>query len=214
MQAGRGPFIVFEGGEGSGKSTQSSLLVDYLISKGLDVCATRESRSTHPAAYGAKNGLDARTELFLFMADRCQHQYDVIAPAMHRKEVVVCDSYADSTFLSYQMYARNVEIKGVETRNLFDFAMQGIKPDIIFWLDIPPEEGLKRERGASNAMDSQPLEFHKIVHNHYSRLHEYQAWRPGRGRIERVDATLPKEEIAAEVSRIADEFLRSWVGNG
>ena len=144
-------FISFEGGDGSGKSTQAELLVERLGSVGVHCLQVHEPGSTplglHVRAW-VKGGARAAgetsdlAELFLFAAARAQLVEEVIDPALaHPGSVVVADRYADST-AAYQGYGRQIPLVVVERVNAL--ATRGVWPDITFLLDCPPEEGLTR----------------------------------------------------------------------
>jgi dTMP kinase len=144
----RGLFLTFEGGEGSGKSTQVSLLAENLRADGLDVVVTREPGGS-PAAEiirevllsGAAEKYGPELEAILFSAARRDHVETIIRPAIERGAIVLCDRFLDST-RAYQGAAGVLPpdyIAGVET-----IAIDGLMPDLTFLLDLPVEEGLKR----------------------------------------------------------------------
>jgi dTMP kinase len=141
-------FVTFEGIEGAGKSTQIKRLTARLREAGLRVLTTREPGGT-PLAETIRNVLltpniepiDARTELLLMLAARSQHVRQVIQPAMHTHDVIVCDRFIDSS-TAYQGFGRNVGMETVETLN--QFASHDCTPDITFILDIPVELSLSR----------------------------------------------------------------------
>lgn len=144
-------FISFEGGDGSGKSTQAELLVERLSGLGIECMPVHEPGTTplgHHVRAWVKGG--ARTagetsdlaELFLFSAARAQLVEEVVGPALvHPGTVVVADRYADST-AAYQGYGREIPVEHVEQVNAI--ATRDVWPDITFLLDCPPEEGLTR----------------------------------------------------------------------
>ncbi len=171
MTAQKGLFIVFEGGEGSGKSTQAKLLYDGLVSKGWSAFLTKEPGGDdgickniralllNPAY---KNSMDPKTELMLFAADRAQHVSKVIAPEIKNGKMVVCDRYEGSTF-AYQCAARGFSIQAFEMLN--NYATGGLKPDFIFWLDIDPAIGLRRnvEVSKRDRFEMEDVSFHNNV---------------------------------------------------
>ena len=146
-------FITFEGIEGSGKSTQRQLLLDWLKTRDISYVATREPGGTNIGQTFrdlllSNDSLISsnRTELFLFAADRCEHIEQVVRPALDRGDWVICDRYVDSTF-AYQCGGRqHNESDIIDIIRLTD----AISPDITFLLDLSPEEGLRRatERGS------------------------------------------------------------------
>jgi dTMP kinase len=168
----RGLFLTFEGGEGSGKSTQVRLLAENLRADGLDVVITREPGGS-PAAEiireillsGLAEKYGPELEAILFSAARRDHVETVIRPAIERGAIVLCDRFLDST-RAYQGAAGVLPpdyIAGVET-----IAIDGLMPDLTFLLDLPVEEGLKRahaRRDANAAPDRFEKEDLKIHEN-------------------------------------------------
>ncbi len=144
----QGKFITFEGGEGSGKSTQVSRLQKSLEARGLDVVVTREPGGS-PFAERLRNVLldpdvgphDALSEALLFYAARADHLAQVIQPALDGGRWVLCDRFSDSTRV-YQGYAGTVDTKILEALELIVVGRR--KPDLTLILDIPPEIGLAR----------------------------------------------------------------------
>ncbi len=165
-------FITFEGIEGSGKSTQRQLLLDWLSLQGIAYVATREPGGTkigqtlrdlllsNDSAIASN-----RTELFLFAADRCEHIQQVIQPALDRGDWVICDRYVDSTF-AYQCGGRQHD-----QSDILDIIRltNAIQPDITFLLDLSPEEGLRRakERGNLDRFEKEAIDFHDRVRSAY-----------------------------------------------
>lgn len=169
----RGIFIVFEGGEGAGKSTQSRLLAEGLQSQGRVVTRTREPGGT-PAAEAirevlldvANTGLDDRAEALLFAAARGDHAMRVIRPALERGEVVVCDRFLDSS-VAYQGAGRELGIDRV--RDLSLWATRDLIPDLTIVLDIDPTVGLQRvER--PDRLEAEPVEWHARVRQGFLEL--------------------------------------------
>lgn len=144
----RGRFITFEGGEGTGKSTQVRLLAQHLIKNGADVVQTREPGGSPSAeeiramlVTGAADRWSPLAETLLFYAARVEHWRQVIEPALKRKAHVICDRFADST-MAYQCYAGGLEKRVVE--ELHRLTLAGAEPDLTIILDMPVDEGLKR----------------------------------------------------------------------
>ena len=165
-------FITFEGIEGSGKSTQRQLLLDWLNLQGISYVATREPGGTKIGQtlrdLLLSNDSDIasnRTELFLFAADRCEHIQQVIQPALDRGDWVICDRYVDSTF-AYQCGGRQHD-----QSDILDIIRltNAIQPDITFLLDLSPEEGLRRakERGNLDRFEKEAIDFHDRVRSAY-----------------------------------------------
>jgi len=145
----RGRFLVLEGVEGAGKSTQAKLLSGWLKERGVAHLATREPGGT---ALGeavralvldrTEVSLPVESELLLILAARAAFVRDVVRPALARGEVVVSDRYDLST-LAYQGWGRGIELEVV--RRLNEFATGGLRPDLYLFLDVPFEEGSARQ---------------------------------------------------------------------
>lgn len=153
----RGLFITFEGGEGAGKSTQIRLFVSWLKKKRIPVVLTLEPGGTFIGRRirdlllnPSYKGLNPRSELLLYEADRAQHVDEVVLPALHAGKIVVSDRYADSSTV-YQGMCRRLGVDWTEKLNAF--ATTGLMPDLAFVLDIPEKEGLGRVR---NRVKSDP----------------------------------------------------------
>jgi dTMP kinase len=165
----RGLFIAFEGGEGSGKTTQAGMLKEYLTLQHSAIL-TREPGGTIVGATIRKMLLnrdetpfrDPKAEALLFAADRAEHVSQVIKPALDKGVHVVCDRYSAST-VAYQSYANGLRREQVE--NMSDWASGGLRPDITFFLDIPPAVGLKRaaQRSGKTHFEDKDLEYHQKV---------------------------------------------------
>lgn len=146
----KAPFITFEGGEGSGKSTQIKLLNDFLSTKSIDVVLTKEPGGTpigvelrHLLVEGAADKMDANAEALLFFADRRIHLTQKVWPALNEGKWVISDRFADST-VAYQYYAYNKRLSKEDIDMLYRFSVGDFKPDLTFVLDIDPEIGLAR----------------------------------------------------------------------
>jgi dTMP kinase len=157
-------FITFEGGEGAGKSTVVAAVAAALQADGLDVITTREPGAGEFGAlirqillHGGDMG--ARSELFLFLADRANHVETVIRPALEQGQWVLCDRYADSTFV-YQSFVRGLDPEFVSRAN--DFATGSLRPDLTVLLDLDVAVGLGRLQ-SRDRLDAQPVEFHERV---------------------------------------------------
>jgi len=189
-----GLFITFEGGEGCGKSTQARVLYQTLQGRGIPVILTREPGGTALGDAIRKvlrrqrgEAICPQAELFLFAASRIQLVTDVIRPALRAGQVVVCDRFAASTMV-YQGYGRQLDREMVERIN--HLATQGLQPDVIFFLDLPPEEGLVRKRGLPDRFEREDMAFHRDVREGYIRM---AASQPHRWTI--IDASLPRGRI-------------------
>ena len=199
-----GFFIVFEGGEGAGKSTQERHLASSLREQGLEIVRTREPGGT-PAAEEIRRivlstdfaGMDPRTEALLFAAARSDHVARIIRPALERGCVVICDRYLDSS-VAYQGHARGLGAERV--RDLSLWATQGLVPDLTIVLDLDPADGLARfaER---DRMESEPLEYHRQVRAAFLALAEQAPERylvlDARDDEERIASTILERVVAA-----------------
>jgi len=167
----RGIFITFEGPEGSGKTTHSKLLCEFLRKKGFKVLHTREpggtliSEKIRKILLDPKNkGMDIGCEMLLYMAARAQIVEEKILPALKRGKIVVCDRFTDAT-LAYQGYAGGVGLKVIN--NIAGIVTKGLKPDITFLLDIDAKIGLLRAGKSKDRMEQKSILYHNKVRNGY-----------------------------------------------
>jgi dTMP kinase len=168
-----GVFIALEGGEGAGKSTQAKLLQAWLVAEGHSVLLTREPGGTDVGSALRRLLLDtatgtiaARTEVLVYSADRAEHVAAVLDPALAEGKVVITDRYVDST-LAYQGAGRAVDNADLEW--ISAWATDGLRPQLTVVLDIDPVDGLARA-GEPDRIESEPLEFHHRVRDHFLRL--------------------------------------------
>jgi dTMP kinase len=168
MSAGEGRLIVFEGGEGTGKTTQIRLLAERLRGAGCSVTAVREPGGTIVGEGvrsilldPANTGLDPRAELLLYEASRAEHVASVIAPRLAAGDWVVCDRFTDSS-LAYQGYGRGLDIGSI--RDIDTFATAGVTAALTVLIDISATVGLARATGAgADRLESEDLAFHERV---------------------------------------------------
>tara|TARA_B100001769_G_scaffold50005_1_gene35960 strand:+ start:129 stop:755 length:627 start_codon:yes stop_codon:yes gene_type:complete len=146
-----GQFITFEGGEGSGKSSQIKILKSKLIDKGIDVVCTREPGGTPSAEIlrelvttGEVNKWEPMTEALLMFASRYEHTKNLIIPSLENGKWVLCDRFYHSTY-AYQGLGHGLGLKAMEA--LKKISIGEIEPDLVFFLDINPMEGIKRTMG-------------------------------------------------------------------
>lgn len=164
----RGVFVTFEGGEGSGKSTQLRIVAHRLAARGLKVRELREPGGTRVGEAvrtvlldPEHSGLDARAELLLYEAARAQLVAEVIEPALASGEVVLCDRFYDST-TSYQGFGRGLPLDEVTALNAV--ATGGLVPDATLLFDVDPQLGLERAtRLGSDRLENEDLAFHEKV---------------------------------------------------
>lgn len=172
----KGLFITFEGTEGSGKSTQSRMLYEFLKRKGFKAVHLREPGGTGLGEQIRKLLLspDKRvsdfTEMLLYLACRSQLVEEKIYPCLKKKMVVICDRFADAT-VCYQGYGGGIDLKLIERLN--NLATKATTPDITFFLDIGVERGLSRSlraKGFADRMECKSRSFHRKVRRGYLTL--------------------------------------------
>jgi len=206
-----GKFITFEGGEGTGKSTQAAMLALRLESLGLRVLLTREPGGSpgaeiirHVLLSGAAKPFGPEAEAMLFAAARDDHIRCTILPALEAGKWVICDRFADSTRV-YQGALGQVDqrlIKALERVSLGD-----LYPDLTLILDVPVALGLKRaarRRGGANPdrFEVEKIDFHEKLRQAYLAL---AAAEPERCVI--IDAAAPKEKVARQVWKAVNSKL-------
>jgi len=209
--AASGVFVCFEGGEGSGKSTQSGRLRAWLEAEGFSVVATFEPGDTEVGRRlrrivldPATGTLSDRTEALLYAADKAEHVDTVVLPALARGAVVVTDRYVDST-LAYQGAGRALDMAELEA--VARWATQDLRPHLTVVLDLAPEQGLDRF-SARDRIEGESLEFHRRVRASFLQL---AAADPDHYLV--LDAHLPEEKIEQavrdRVRPLLDEVARS-----
>jgi dTMP kinase len=206
-------FITFEGGDGTGKTTQIRALEDYLRERNRACLVTREPGGT---ALGklirevllkvGESEIASSTELFLYLADRAQHVKEIILPAIASGKMVLCDRFTDST-LAYQGYGRGLDINWLCRLN--ETASAGITPDLTFLFDCPVGLGLARtaQRRARSTIDGpqedrferEKFEFHERVRQGFLELASSE---PRRFRV--IDASGSVEQVAKKIRAIID----------
>ncbi len=204
-------FISFEGGDGSGKTTQLNWLGDYLAGKGRICARTREPGGTKLGEtirqllleIGGED-MPAQTELFLYLADRSHHVHKMIRPALRSGQLVLCDRFTDST-LAYQGFGRGIDFGLLQRLN--QFASAGINPDLTFLLDCPVELGLsrilRRADSREDRFEREKLEFHERVRNGFLELARQEP-----NRICVIDASRTANEVREGIRKIIDEKLK------
>lgn len=197
MYADTGAFVCFEGGEGSGKSTQSRRLREALEAEGHTVLLTFEpgdtpvGRTLREIVLSPETGaLSDRTESLLYAADKAEHVDTVVWPALRRGEVVVTDRYVDSA-LAYQGAGRALDVAEVE--EVMRWATGDLRPHLTVVLDLEPDAGLGRFEGRDR-IEGESLDFHQRVRAAFGRM---AAADPDHYLV--LDARLPVDDIAAQV---------------
>jgi dTMP kinase len=172
-------FIVLEGGDASGKSTQARQLADRLRSEGRVVVETFEPGATQAGAairallLDSDGPVDPMTEALLLAADRAQEIADVIRPALARGADVVSDRFVPSS-LAYQGVGRGLGVEKVEELNRW--ATGGLEPDVIVVLDVDEAVAASRRAGPGDRLERAGAEFHAAVRDAYRTLGEDRGW--------------------------------------
>ncbi len=201
----KGKFIVLEGPDGSGKTTQISRLKEYLEEKGRECLITREPGGTRIGEAIRQIILNPDytemsdvTEMLLYAASRAQLIHDVIGPAIEEGKVVISDRFVDSSIV-YQGIARGL---GIETVSRINAPGIGIyQPDLIFFIDIPEEEGLARKKKQKklDRLEQESIDFHRMVSEGYRKV------LCDRPEVIRIDGCLSVEEIHREIRKYIEE---------
>lgn len=203
-------FITFEGGEGSGKTTALKKINQMLLDRGYQTVLTREPGGTPISEQirevilnKANTDMDPRTEALLYAASRRQHLVQKIWPALREGKIVLCDRFLDSS-LAYQGVARGLGID--EVLHVNEYATEGQYPDLTFFFDLDPEEGLKRIAANSgrevNRLDLEKLSFHEKV-----RIAFLDLFQKFKDRYVVIDASKSPEEVADAVFAAIQEKL-------
>lgn len=212
----QGYFITFEGPEGSGKTTQIKLLKDFLTERGATVITTREPGGTlagdriRSVLLDNDCGhLEAETELFLMLAQRCEHLRKVILPALEAGKIVLCDRYFDSS-MAYQGFGRGIDPDKV--RSVHAEFMPGFLPDFTVLLQISPEQGLERAKHGGqkkhDRMESEALEFHRKVYAGYNQMAAFEPERFVVVQAEGDVQQISEKVIGGLLKRCADLVVR------
>ena len=205
----KGKFITVEGTDGSGKSTQLKLLMDYLGTKNCDVVFTREPGGTEISEKIRAIILDINnkemtdmTEALLYAAARAQHVQQKIIPAINEGKIVICDRFVDSS-VAYQGAARGLGADNIMQIN--SFALNGIMPDLTLFFDLPPEKGILRKKNEKelDRLESEKLDFHVNVYEGYKKLCSQYP-----DRIKAISADDTVENINRQVIEIIDGLLK------
>jgi dTMP kinase len=216
MKSTKGFFITLEGGEGSGKSTLLNHLAERLTQQGYQVVTTREPGGTQLGETirewllnkKSHASLSNEAELLLFLAARAQHIVEVIQPAIQAGKIVICDRFNDST-IAYQGAARGLNFK--KTEQLCQLVCGEVIPQLTLFLDVDPEEGLKRTKSLSKShaaagqldrIEEEKMEFHEKVRSAFLKIVKREPLR-----VYRIDANLSQSNVLAEAIQIIDELL-------
>lgn len=204
----RGKFIVFEGNDGAGKSTQARRLAEYLKEQGLDVILTRQPGGIPETELFRSLALDDRfredgtTQLLFFAADRREHLKRQIVPALGRGTIVICDRFSLSTIV-YQHYDRGISFEDVRYIDRVARSNIGgikeVQPDLVIVIDASPEVTMRRKSGEQEShFDRDGLEKQKRRREAYLTLAKRYGWRV-------VNAEQEKDKVFRDVVKILDE---------
>ena len=210
MKSLQGLLITFEGGEGTGKSTQSKLLYDYLKSKTKDVILTREPGGCTESenirnllVKGNINKWDPITESLLHNAARREHIKNIIKPALLKNKIVICDRYIDST-MAYQGIGQGVNLNFLNI--LSKEITENIIANITFIFDIDPDISLKRakkrDKNTNNRYENFDLSFHKNIRNYFKSLINTNK------RYILIDASNSIEEIHLKILKSINDLIK------
>jgi dTMP kinase len=203
----KGLLITFEGSDGSGKTTQISLLKEYLNKKGFEVIYTREPGGTEISEKIRDIILDNRNsnmsdmcEALLFASSRAQLVNEVIKPAINNGKIVICDRFVESSIV-YQGIGRNLGVEKIRLIN--EAALDGLRADITFMLTIPFEEGLRRKakQKSLDRLENSGIEFHRKVYEGFITLAETTDY------IKIIDANRSIEEIHKDILTIIEKLI-------
>jgi dTMP kinase len=213
----RGKFITFEGGEGTGKSTQASLLALRLASLGIGVQLTREPGGSpgaeiirHVLLSGVAKPLGAEAEAMLFAAARDDHVQQTILPALDAGKWIICDRFADSTRI-YQGVVGSVDLRLISA--LERVSIGNLKPDLTLVLDVPAEVGMKRAAGRrrggnADRFEAEDIAYHKKLRQAYLALATSE-----NGRCVAIDAKAPKKMVAQHIWDVVQEKFELGSGS-
>ena len=210
MKSLQGLLITFEGGEGTGKSTQSKLLYDYLKSKTTDVILTREPGGCKESenirnllVKGNINKWDPITESLLHNAARREHIKNIIKPALLKNKIVICDRYIDST-MAYQGIGQGVNSNFLNI--LSKEITENIVANITFIFDIDPDISLKRakkrDKNTNNRYENFDISFHRNIRNYFKSLINTNK------RYILIDASNSIEEIHLKILKSINDLIK------
>jgi dTMP kinase len=204
----RGLFLVLDGTEGAGKSTQARLLEQRLAALGREVLLVRDPGTTRIGEQIRAILLDPahaemamRCEMLLYMSARAQMMEQIIRPALDVGRIVLCDRFVSST-LAYQLGGDGLTAD--EIRAVAQIAISGRWPDLTILLDLPAERSLARVNRAKDRIEQRPMSYHQQVRANYLAQAEAD---PRRFRV--IDADRPPEHVGQDVWREVEPLVRS-----
>ena len=204
----KGLFIVMEGPDGSGKTTQINLLKEYLEEAGYECLITREPGGTVIGEEVRQLILNPEhkemapvTEMLLYAASRAQLVHEVIGPALEEGKIVISDRFVDSSIV-YQGIARKLGISTVSAVNAPGIGIY--RPDGIFFIDLSEEEGLRRKKEQKNLdrMEQEGIDFHHMVSEGYRKVLS------GRPEVMKIDGGRSIDTIQKKIRNHVDELLK------
>lgn len=220
-----GQFIVFEGGEGGGKTTQLQRSHQWLIESGWlellqakgcirNIVTTREPGGTQ-LGQGIRHLLlestphdpmQDRTELLLYAADRAQHVAGFLRPHLDQANLILCDRYTDST-IAYQGYGRGFDLALIQQLN--EIATDGLQSNLTLWLDLDPQVGLARtqQRGSRDRIEQADFSFHQRVYQGFTNLAQQYPQR-----IVPIAANQPITQVAEAIQSTLEQAFWRWWG--
>lgn len=204
----KGLFIVMEGPDGSGKTTQINLLKEYLEEAGYECLITREPGGTvigeeirQLILNPEHKEMSPVTEMLLYAASRAQLVHEVIGPALEEGKIVISDRFVDSSIV-YQGIARKLGISTVSAVNAPGIGIY--RPDGIFFIDLSEAEGLRRKKEQKNLdrMEQEGIDFHHMVSEGYRKVLS------GRPEVMKIDGGRSIDTIQKKIRSHVDELLK------
>jgi dTMP kinase len=207
----KGQLIVFEGGEGAGKTTQIKRLIPWLKSRlgeETPILLTREPGGTLLGSQirelllnTHKEEIENLTELLLYAADRAQHVEEYLKPHLQKGAIILCDRYCDST-IAYQGYGRGFDLNLIKQLN--QIATGGLESDLTFWLDVDIEKGLQRvkRRGECDRLEKAELGFHQRIREGFAAIAKANPHR-----VIPIDGNKSEDEVYQQIQSILLERL-------
>nr|WP_218926340.1 dTMP kinase [Gemella palaticanis] len=203
-----GKFITIEGTDGSGKTTMTNYIKEYLEKLGYQVIVTREPGGT-PFSEKIrdlilKENIDSKTEALLFAVSRRNHLKNKILPELEAGKIVICDRFLDSS-IAYQVYGRGLDEKDVLSIN--NYILDGFEPNNTIYYDVDIDLGLSRTRtrDSNNKMDNEEYNFYINVKKGYDKIAQ-----KNKQRVITIDANKNLEEVKLETEKVLESLVEKW----